>query len=200
MGKSLKSNYSRLSKQLKSLKKKIRKPEMKNINYTVSSGIDTAGSFYQLLTGIDAGTDKNQRVGTSINLEQIQLRWMCALGDPGYNTMRFLVVKTREPLLNIPDLFDAVSYGAFGGVYATLNGDVIAHKLYDKTVNLNQMVAGQYVTKFLKRNIKCRDSIQYVDSAGLSVQENYYMVICCDSAIAPNPRVNVVVKTFYTDV
>lgn len=188
------------AKLIKQLKKKMPKPEMKIRDFGQVYSIDNVGTYVQMLTGISAGTGKEDRIGNRIDLKEFRLRYMCSLGDPNFNNLRIMLIKTFEPLLSIAAVFESTSLGTLGAVYANVNKNIVQRVHYDKNITLNQQYSGGRSSHFQKRNKKMNDVVNYSTSLGASVQDNYYVVLVSDSGFAPHPNVHLCVKTLYTDV
>lgn len=195
-----KQSLAKVAKELKRLKKKMPKPEMKIRDFGQIYSVDNAGTYIQMLTGISAGTGKQDRIGNRITLKQFKLRYMCSLGDTNFNNLRVMLIKTYEPLLSLAAVFETTSLGTLGAVYANVNKDIVSKVHYDRNITLNQQYSGGRSAHFQKRNKKVEETIEYSTSLGASVQDSYYVVLVSDSGFAPHPNVHLCVKTLYQDV
>lgn len=186
------------------IKNEIKKNDSKKIEVkaeTLSQATtsDNNGFLVPILQSIPTGVAHDQRIGNRTELLSMNLRIMNALADTGYNNCRYAIVKTRVPPPSVSSLFEVNSYALFGGVYASWDYDIVEKVYLDKNVTLNQTVSGARVSEFGKHFIKTPMELHYDTAAPGSLQEQLFLVLVSDSAVAPHPGVNYVLRSRFTD-
>ena len=189
----------KLEKDVYKMKRYFKKPEVKSLvineNITVSNG----GNLFQIAS-IPQGITNTERIGNSVDLLSSNFRFMWALADTGYNNCRIALVKTRKPVSNLSSIFEATSFAAFGGIYAAWDYDTVQKVYLDNNTALNQQVSGLRVHSFKKKYVKHPETLKFSDTTATSQLDNIYIVVVTDSAVLPHPRLNLIVRTRYTDV
>jgi len=114
--------------------------------------------------------------------------------------MRYMVLRTYNPITLVQDLFDPVSFGLFTGQYAMLNYDVVQKTYVDKNITLNQQISGQKMSKFRTHYLKMKEKINWQNSTS-NAQTNLYFVILSDSHPSSliHPGAAILVQSRYTD-
>ena len=189
----------RLEKDVYKMKKYFKKPEVKSIvlnqNITVSNG----GNLFPIAS-IPQGITNNERIGNSVDLLTSNVRFMWALADTGYNNCRIAIIKTRKEVSNLSSVFEATSFSTFGGIYAAWDYDMVQKVYLDNNTTLNQQVSSLRVQSFKKKYIKHPENVKFADTTATSQLDNLYVLVVTDSAVLPHPRLNLILKTRYTDV
>lgn len=186
------------------VRKELNKQQRKNVEVkseilTGNPSMTNTGVLVPILQSTISGTAHDQRVGNRTELLSMNLRIMTALADTGYNNVRYAIIKCREEPASVSAVFETTSYGTFGSVFASWDYDIVEKVYLDKNVTLNQQVSGARASKFNKHWIKSPMGLHYNTAAANSLQEKLYLVLCSDSAIAPNPGCNYVLRSRYTD-
>lgn len=196
MARKTKSKRTSVRKQIEhALSKRI---EVKRQTITNVSSVSTSGTIIPLLQ-IAQGTSHDQRIGNSANLLSFYLRVQTALGDSGYNTTRVALIRCRQPTTVVANLFEATSFSVFGASYAGWDYDLVSNVYFDRLTTLNQLVAGQRMTKYFKKYLKVKEEIHWNDSTTTPPNENYYLVLVSDSSVIPHPSCNLVLSQRYSD-
>ena len=175
--------------------------EVKRILSTSSGPVTTAGTVIRLWPAKpEVGPDSNERIGNEVFSLSHTIKVLATLGDAGYNNMRYLVLRTYNPITIVQDLFDPVSFGLFTGQYAMLNYDVVQKTYVDKNLTLNQQLAGQKMSRFRTHYLKMKEKINW-QGATSNAQTNLYFVILSDShpLSVIHPNAAVIVQSRYTD-
>jgi len=131
-----------------------------------------------------------------------KLSILCSQADSPYNRVRYGIVKCRQRPANFASLFNPTSYTAFGGIFANLNYDVVQRVYLDKVMMLRPTAYNGtgpvMTTKFAKHHCKTKDKLHFQSNLS-GPQESWYFFVVSDSAIAPNPNVDVLLNHRYTD-
>lgn len=177
-----------------------KKVEVKKSTIVNTAIVDTSGLIVPLME-IAQGQAHDQRIGNSVNLLSFYVRVQTALADPGYNRVRVALIRCRHPSDGtMAQLFENTSFSTFGAMNAGWDYDLVEKVYMDKNTTLNQLVAGQRMTKYWKRYIKSKDKLHYNDSATQPPNENYYLVLVSDSLIVPHPSCNLICTQRFTDL
>ncbi|HIB77877.1 MAG TPA: hypothetical protein EYO58_09760, partial [Flavobacteriales bacterium] len=155
--------------------------EVKRILNSYSGSVTSSGTVIRLWPNKPiVGPDSNERIGNEVFSLSHTVKVLATLGDAGYNNMRYMVLRTYNPITLVQDLFDPVSFGLFTGQYAMLNYDVVQKTYVDKNITLNQQISGQKMSKFRTHYLKMKEKINWQNSTS-NAQTNLYFVILSDS-------------------
>ena len=201
----------------KEIRKELRKKvELKN-NVVISGasgiGVSSTARAINPCDYIIEGNTSNERDGDQIYLTGHSFRTQIEGADSPFNRMRLSMVQTRNPLplgLTSSDYvagecFDPV-YGSMG-LNAPFDRAVVSRVFFDKVFNLQRNVdgvglTGRDVIKTFNKFVKNHQKVIYGNNSSAlgTTESNIYFVYQSDSAIAPNPTLTYVMKTWYTDM
>lgn len=196
----------------KELRKKV---ELKN-NVVISGasgiGVSSTARAINPLDYIQEGTTSNERDGDSIYLTGHSFRTQIEGADSPFNRMRLSLVQTRDPLPLGLTSTDYVAGTCFDPVYSSMGMNapfdraVVSRVYFDKVFNLQRNVdgiglTGRDVIRTFNKFVKNHQKVIYKNnSTALGTTTNHiYFVYQSDSAIAPNPTLTYVMKSWYTD-
>lgn len=192
-------------------KELVKRVEVKSISQALHTVLDSNGVMRQLYNNIHDGSEASQRIGNEISVLSNQVKVLLQAQNQ-FNHVRYMLVRTREPIMAPEDVFDPLEFAQIGASYAGLNYNIVSKVYINKNFAMNLPTAPQSVaagalqpriSKFKNHYVKTRNSVKYNETLGDPMAYVYFIAFSNDLPAAPsNTKATCtwLLKTRFTDM
>lgn len=175
-----------------------------------SGGITSAGTLWKIWRSAlpAVGDGRDQRIGNEIHALSHNMKILMTLegalpapaAQPGYNVLRYALVRTYNPVASANELFEPTTLASFTAIYAMFDYDIVEKVYMNKTLTVNQRAEDIKSSKYRQHYFKLPEKVNYTSSVSDS-QTNLYLVLISDSGplSVSHPNIECLIQSRYTD-
>lgn len=175
--------------------------ELKYYDYATTTSVDYAGTFYQL-SAIAQGDTDVQRDGDKLTAKRCRIRGTVTTGDTT-QVFRVICFRWKQNTLSVaPTQTYLLSpyTSSVQAAYCPMNHDTQANMqvLYDKTYVLNSVSKPQLLIN-ISLNLSKLPKVSYDAGSTTNGNNQIYMYVVSDSAVATHPSINFISRLSFVD-